>query len=134
MNTNTILVAVLALIVGLGGGYALAANRTVPPQHDMDSVMAGMTDGLEDKEGTEFEQAFIEGMIVHHEGAVIMAQMVLQKTQRPELIQLANDIIAAQTREIDMMRSWNAEWFGFQSSVNSDDNAQPGSAVHNPEY
>ncbi len=68
--------------------------------------------GHSNKSGVAFEQAFLDEMIIHHEGAVLMAQMVLQKTQRPELVQLANDIITAQTREITMMREWKKEWFG----------------------
>ncbi len=82
----------------------------------MDAAMQGMTVGLEDKEGTEFEQAFLNDMILHHEGAVAMAQMVLEKTQRPELVQLANDIISAQTKEISTMRTWITEWFGAHPS------------------
>lgn len=113
MNTNTILVGFLALVVGLGGGYVIAyTQKPAPMVHNMDSTMSGMTAGLENKQGAAFEQAFIKEMIVHHEGAVAMAEMVLQKTQRPELVQLANDIISAQTREINMMRGWDTQWFG----------------------
>ncbi len=113
MNTNTILVGALALVIGLGGGYAYAnSQQPAPMVHNMGTTMDGMTADLQSKTGADFEKAFIDGMIVHHEGAVAMAQMVLQKSQRPELVQLANDIIAAQTREIDMMREWNTMWFG----------------------
>jgi uncharacterized protein (DUF305 family) len=112
MNTNTIVVGLVALVIGLGGGYFFAdTQQPAPMVHNMNTTMDGMTAELEGKEGAEFEQAFIDGMIVHHEGAVAMAQMVLQKTQRPELVQLANDIIAAQTREINMMKGWKSEWF-----------------------
>ena len=41
--------------------------------------------------------------------------MVLAQSKRPELIQLANDIIAAQQKEIDMMRGWQRTWFGIQA-------------------
>lgn len=111
MNTN-IIVGVVALAVGLSVGYFLAGEHSVPEVHDMDSTMAGMTAGLADREGAEFERAFIDEMILHHEGAVVMARTVLEKTQRPELVQLANNIITAQTQEIQMMRAWRAEWFG----------------------
>ena len=50
-------------------------------------------------------------MIVHHEGAVDMAEMLLQKTKRPELVKLGNDIINAQTSEIEMMKEWRQVWF-----------------------
>lgn len=113
MNTKITGVALVALVIGLGGGYFLAgAKQTSPMTHDMSTTMDGMTAGLKNKDGADFEQAFIDGMIVHHEGAVAMAQMVLKKSQRPELVKLANDIIAAQTTEINLMRTWKVEWFG----------------------
>jgi len=66
---------------------------------------------IEGKSGEEFEKAFIDEMIVHHEGAVDMAEMLLQKTKRPELVKLGNDIINAQTSEIEMMKEWRQVWF-----------------------
>lgn len=77
----------------------------------MHSSMAGMMMGLEGKTGDEFDKAFLSEMVVHHEGAVVMAEMVLATSKRPELIKLANDIISAQTAEIEMMQSWEKNWF-----------------------
>lgn len=100
------------LLIGLGGGYFIgSAQQPTPIVHDMGSTMDGMTADLQDKTGVVFEEAFIDGMIVHHEGAVAMAQMVLERSQRPELVKLANDIISAQTGEIEMMRGWKKQWF-----------------------
>ncbi len=102
----------LALVIGLGGGYVIgSAQQSAPMTHDMSTVMEGMTSELEGKTGTEFERAFIDGMVAHHQGAVAMAEMVLQQSQRPELIKLANDIISAQTSEIGMMSEWRTQWF-----------------------
>lgn len=78
---------------------------------DMDSMMGGMMNGLEGKTGDIFDKAFIEEMIVHHEGAVAMAKKVLEVSKRPELITLANNIISAQTTEISQMQSWLSLWF-----------------------
>lgn len=113
MKIKNIGISAVALAIGLGSGYLLASGQHPPPTtHVMSTTMDGMTAGLENKEGADFEGAFIDGMIVHHEGAVAMAQMVLEKSQRPELVKLANDIMAAQTEEINLMRTWKAEWFG----------------------
>ena len=75
-------------------------------QVNMNSMMSGMMAGLNGKTGDEFDKAFLAEMIVHHQGAVVMAQAVLKNSKRPELIKLANDIISAQTGEITMMKSW----------------------------
>lgn len=74
---------------------------------DMMSNMGMMLQGLE---GDEFDEAFIRLMIPHHEGAIDMAERALKASSHPEMKQLANDIIEAQQREIDMMREWQGQW------------------------
>lgn len=58
------------------------------------------------EESSDFDKAFIEEMIPHHQMAVMMAQMLENSTSRPEMKNLAKDIISAQTKEINEMRSW----------------------------
>jgi len=59
-----------------------------------------------------FDKAFIEQMIPHHEMAVMMSKMVLQRTSRPELRRLLQSIITSQSAEITQMRRWYATWYG----------------------
>lgn len=80
--------------------------------HAMHDAMQSMTAGLAGKTGDAFDKAFIDEMIVHHEGAVEMAKQVLAVSQRPELRTLAEAIIEAQTAEIRMMQEWGKSWFG----------------------
>lgn len=116
---KTILVILIALGVGLGGGYVLfgdaqapSGTHVMPDGSSMSDAMASMTTELEGKTGEAFDRAFIEGMIVHHEGAVEMAEQALEKALRPEIKEMAKDIIEAQTREIEMMRKWLKDWYG----------------------
>ncbi len=64
------------------------------------------------KTAEPFDKAFIDGMIPHHEGAITMAKAVLPVNQRPEIKDLANQIITAQEGEISQMREWRAAWYG----------------------
>ncbi|KKR49758.1 MAG: hypothetical protein UT84_C0020G0002 [Candidatus Curtissbacteria bacterium GW2011_GWA1_40_16] len=57
-----------------------------------------------------FDEAFLQEMIPHHQMAVVMAQMFISGTNRPEMKQLGQNIIKAQETEIDQMRSWLEEW------------------------
>jgi uncharacterized protein (DUF305 family) len=47
---------------------------------------------------------FLEGMLHHHGGALIMAHDALEKSSNPTLRRLARDIIVAQRREIIQLR------------------------------
>ena len=53
--------------------------------------------------GKEFDRLFLEGMIKHHEGAIDMAEMVVESTNQ-EVSTLANAIITAQKEEIVRMK------------------------------
>lgn len=59
-----------------------------------------------------FDQRFLDQMIVHHQGAVMSAQMMIADSARSELRDLAQRIITAQQREIDQMRQWRQNWYG----------------------
>ena len=59
----------------------------------------------------DFDLRFVDAMIPHHQGAVEMAQEVLEKSKRSEMKKLAKDIIAAQNREIEQMKQWRKAWY-----------------------
>lgn len=58
-----------------------------------------------------FDKEFIEQMIPHHQMGVMMARMVLSRTDRPEIEELARSIIKTQTAEIKQMRDWYRAWY-----------------------
>ncbi len=60
------------------------------------NTMNDMSAILEGKTGDEFDRAFIEGMIPHHEGAIDMARAALKNKKHEEMKTLARDIISAQ--------------------------------------
>ena len=58
-----------------------------------------------------FDREFMRQMIPHHEMAIVMAQMLEASTQRSEMKQLAGNIVASQSQEIEAMRGWMRSWY-----------------------
>src|SRR3989344_9327395 len=106
-NGNALGLWALILIagVGVGVGYVLRGSSVIAPtgRHMMPSGQM-MSQNI--------DQHFIAQMIPHHEGAIAMAKVALERSKRPEMLSLAGDIIEAQQKEIDDMRVWDQEWYG----------------------
>lgn len=77
--------------------------------HSMMS-MDNMTEQLKDKNGDEYDKAFIEMMISHHEGAVAMAELSATNAKHDEIKQLSQAISTAQQKEIIEMKQWQKDW------------------------
>lgn len=73
-------------------------------------MMGDRSDITRLEQAPDFDKAFIEDMIPHHQMAVMMATMLKNGTGRPEMVRLAEDIISAQTKEINEMRQWYKNW------------------------
>jgi len=87
--------------------------------HDM-SKMDEMTSAPDANE-QPYDLQFIDTMILHHQGAIKMANMVIGKTERAELKKFGQTIIDDQTKEIDQLKTWRDEWFpGKPSAMNMD--------------
>ncbi len=117
-KNNTIVIILVTLVIGIVTGYFYGTanmSRSVQksaPIAGMHSTMSGMMMGLDGKTGDALDEAFLDEMTVHHQGAIEMAKKLLQGTKRPELVKLGNGIITAQTGEIETMKQWRKDWFG----------------------
>lgn len=127
MNKKTLLIVLVAFVVGGGLGFLMGEVRA--PESDehmmsdgammhntsmgMGNAMDDMMQDLDGKSGDAFDRAFLSGMIVHHQGAVAMAQAALQYAKHPEIKQMAQAIISAQTAEISQMQEWQKSWYGY---------------------
>ena len=138
MNKESILYGVIgllagAIIAGFGATYAVNNNHqgmmdmmgmhsntnSQGMMEDSDMSMSDMTSSLKNKTGDDFDKAFISGMIAHHQGAIDMANLAKQNAKHDEIKNLADDIVAAQTKEITEMKSWQTQW-NYSSSTTED--------------
>jgi uncharacterized protein (DUF305 family) len=110
---TTGIVAIAALLIS---STTIAIGETISqgmPHHG--GGRGGMGMGM--MSGAQGDRTFIEMMIPHHDGAVKMADLILKRTKRPELRQLATAIKRDQTREIGQMKTWYQQW--YQTSLPS---------------
>ncbi|GAB2962919.1 DUF305 domain-containing protein [Streptomyces heilongjiangensis] len=94
-------------------GWLTAWGEKVPEDmagmgHDMASGMPGMMSAedmaaLEKASGAAFDEKFLTLMVEHHEGAVEMAETEKAEGRYGPAIDLAEDVITAQTAEIEQM-------------------------------
>ncbi len=87
------------------------ADGSVMQNGGMGGAMDNMMEGLQGKTGDAFDQAFLSEMIMHHEGAVQMAEAALQYAKHQEIKDMAKAIISAQTIEIEQMKVWGKSWY-----------------------
>lgn len=95
------------------GGTPMAYSAPMGHMMEMssDQMQGMMMSGDLGVADAEFDLRFIDAMIPHHEGALTMAQDALSKSKRPEVKQLAQDIITSQLAEIDQMKQWQQAWY-----------------------
>lgn len=112
-----------AEIEQMKGLLRMAEERGIEiPHHHMhgDPPMAGMLSRAQMAQiaaarGAEFERLWLEGMILHHEGALDMARAQQQRQfesgRRPYGIDvLVEEILVVQRAEITEMQSWLVKW------------------------
>lgn len=64
----------------------------------------------------QYEARFIDMMIPHHEGAILMAKNALNNSSRPEIQEMAQAIITSQEREIEQLKKWRSDWYSRSMS------------------
>ncbi len=124
---------VLGLVLGLSagfiaGGVAGGHDRPVPPPPPgigtpepgmerggaFDASMRRMHGAMDAPATGDVDLDFARGMVPHHQGAIDMARIELERGTDPAMRRLAQSIVSSQEAEIAGMRKWMAQREGAQ--------------------
>ncbi len=111
MKTRTAITTTFAALA-IAASFTLTAcsGGAAPEEPATTSEEQEQTTALPD-DVNEADVAFTSGMIAHHEQAIEMSDIVLEKTGVDErVVTLAEEIKAAQGPEIEQLEAWLDEW------------------------
>ena len=100
---------IISAIIGIAFGYYLTPEYRVSmyEKNDMDLGRADRT----------FDLRYINAMISHHRGAMLLAEQLSKNTARPEMKELAQNILQDEPQAIAELYTWKKEWYGDTKSV-----------------
>lgn len=117
---------VISIVTGVLAILATAAivvfTRQSAPSTTEGTTHPGVTDTGSDSsrsetyqqyaalKGEEYDKAFISNMIIHHEGAINMAELALAKAKHQELKDMASSIVSSQSKEVADMKHAQETW------------------------
>lgn len=122
MISKSVVYGLLSLLVGsaiTGGTIIYRASAEQKPSLTSPPGCVNNTMSRQMRGRQEMDKHFIEMMIPHHQDAVEMANLALQKAKNPEIKKLAAAIKTDQTKEIEQMKAWYKQWYGTEVSATS---------------
>jgi uncharacterized protein (DUF305 family) len=116
MDTKILLTGIISFIAG---ALLVSTAATTFDKKETESIaMDAMVQSLKGKTGEDFDEEFIAQMILHHEGAIEMAKLSNNRAKHNEIKKLSNDILSAQSNEINTMQTWQAN-LGYRQDPGS---------------
>lgn len=112
MNVSIYLAASLMIVgtlIGIAFGYYLTPEYRVT-MYEADTMNLGQADRT-------FDLRYINAMIAHHRGAMLLAEQLAANTARPEMQVLAQGILADEPKAIAELYAWKEEWYGDTKKV-----------------
>ncbi len=112
METKPLLYGLAGLVLGglIVSTAAVTINKPTAEKKSNGMTMTEMADSLKNKNGDEYDMAFLASMIDHYEGAITMAKYSENHAKHDEVKRLSGDIVSAQEREITEMKQWQQDW------------------------
>lgn len=114
MKRSLLAAFMMTSLLAAGAAYAQEDMSTMDhatmsedaAESPFEAVNAQMHESMNVTFTGDIDKDFVRSMIPHHEGAVAMAKIVLDKGKDPEIRALAEAVVKAQEAEIAQMKTW----------------------------
>lgn len=100
---------IISGIVGIGIGYYITPEYQLS-MYDKTEMDLGQADRW-------LDLRYINAMIAHHRGAMLLAEQVAPLTNRQEIQDLTAKILADEPPAIDELYQWKADWYNDTRQV-----------------
>lgn len=100
---------IVASILGVAFGYYLTPQYQVS-MYDKNTMNLGQADRT-------FDLRYVNAMIAHHRGAMLLAMQLAENSTRPEMQQLAQSILNEEPKAIDELYAWKEDWYKDTKTV-----------------
>ncbi len=111
---------VTGTVLGIAFGYYITPEYRLS-MYEKNNMSLGQADRT-------FDLRYINAMIAHHRGAMLLAEQLSKNTSRPEMKTLAQNILADEPKAIDELYTWKKEWYSDTKTVRDPIVANLGSA------
>ncbi|MGYP003424519423 len=105
----TVGMMLVSALLGIGFGYYLTPEYKTS-MYDRNVMDLGRADRT-------FDLRYINAMIAHHRGAMLLAEQLASNTTRPELKTLAQNILSDEPKAIAELYAWKKDWYGDTKNV-----------------
>ena len=99
------------VIASSNPGKVRELEALLRPLGGTDAKMAAMMDSMNGMgqmvtSAKNPDMAFVQNMLPHHDSAIDMAKIALQRSSDPRVLKIAQDIVLAQAKEMYGFRTW----------------------------
>lgn len=117
----TISLIIVSLIIGIGIGFYTSPNFLQYSESKSHRTDLGKADKYVDLR-------YINAMIAHHRGAMLMAEQAKKESTRTEIVNLANDVLSNEPKLIEELYKWKKDMYGDTSTVKDPEVTKLGTA------
>lgn len=112
MSRKKVLATTLGALLAAASLAGCAESETEPTTASATpaATAPATTDAQASEAHNDTDTTFAQMMIVHHEGAIEMAELAIDKAENPDVVELAERIAQAQGPEIEKMTAWLEAW------------------------